>query len=41
MLSEDSFLSRVEDVFFLDNESKITFFIILHVDHKLVDKIRI
>lgn len=41
VLSEDSLLSRVEDVFFLYIESKITFFIILHVDHKLVDKSRI
>ena len=38
MLSEDSLLSRIEDVFFLDIESNITFFIILHVDHELVNK---
>jgi hypothetical protein len=41
MLSEDSFISRVEDVLFLDIESKITFFITLHVDHELLNNISI
>ena len=38
VLSEDSLLLRIKDVFFLDIESKITFFIILDADNELVNK---
>ena len=38
MLREDSLFSSIEGLFFFDIESKITFFIILHVDHEFVNK---
>ena len=37
-LCEDSLLSIIEDVLFLDVETKMTFFITFHVDHELVNK---
>ena len=38
MLCEDSFLSRIEYVLFLDVESKMTFFVTFHVDHELMNE---
>jgi hypothetical protein len=38
MLCEDSLLSKIEDVLFLDVESKMTFFVTFNVDHELVNE---
>ena len=38
MLCEDSLLSRIEDVRFLDVESKMTLFITFHDDHEFVNE---
>ena len=38
MLSEDSLLLRIEDVLFVDVESKMTFFVTFHADHELVNE---
>ena len=38
VLSEDSLLLRIEDVLFLDVESKMSFFVKFHANHELVNE---
>ena len=41
MLIEDNFLSRMEDVLFLNVKNKMTFFIAFHANHELVKEISV